>query len=160
MKHIGIGALALFALMVTIGLLRSPHTAYAQDQEQKGSIRVKTEPFKDNDEMTGKRSVMVSIIRDGKIVRQREQNGTSFIFLSEDNLPLGTYDVRAEGDNIRTITKRGITVNPKQSTDLIFKLESGEGAKVIEYATGGLSREEIAARLKKLEESVCTCTKK
>jgi len=42
---------------------------------------------------------------------------------------------------------------------LMFVMRSGKGAHMVEYATGGLSREEVAARLAKLESAVAQLQK-
>ena len=96
--------------------------------------------------------IMVSAIRDGQVVEQQETqfNGDRTL----DGLQPGLYDVRAEGDGAVTEEKRGVHVFAGRSVDLYFDLRLGKGVHIVEYATGGLSREEVAARLGKLETAV------
>ena len=96
--------------------------------------------------------IMVSANRDGQVVAQQE---TQFnVDRSLDGLQPGLYDVRAEGDGAVTEEKRGVHVFADRSVDLYFDLRLGKGVHIVEYATGGLSREEVAARLGKLETAV------
>ena len=53
-----------------------------------------------------------------------------------------------------TVVKRGLVVSKGETNAVSVTMKSGQGVKVIEYATGALSREEIAARLMKLESAV------
>ena len=100
---------------------------------------------------------MVSVIKDGAVVKQREiQFNSSATF----PLPAGLYDVRLEGDGMQTMVKRGIHVNEGERTNIIGgPIRAGTGVKIIEYATGGLSREEVAARLAKLEAVIADLPK-
>jgi hypothetical protein len=51
--------------------------------------------------------------------------------------------------------KRGAMVTAGHTTDLIGgPMKAGKGAHVVEYAIGGLPREEVAARLARLEAAV------
>ncbi len=103
------------------------------------------------------RPVMVSAIRDGRIVNQYEvfldgppqQAGVTL-----DGLAPGEYDVRIEGDGVVTEVKRGVLVFANRDGSLRAMVRPGQGVHIVEYATGGLSREEVAARLAKLESSV------
>ena len=93
---------------------------------------------------------LVSVIQDGVVVRQQETlRGRGL-----DGLPPGLYDVRAEGAGMITEVKRGVHVFGGQNLELIFALQAGQGVHIVEYATGGLSREEIAARLARLDSAV------
>ena len=65
--------------------------------------------------------------------------------------PLGQYDVRVEGEGFVTETKRGVQLASRQNLTLQFVLRPGEGAHVVEFAEGGLAREEVAARIVALE---------
>ena len=66
------------------------------------------------------------------------------------NVPVGTYDVRLEGEGFFTEIKRGIRVFPDQATQALFTPRRGAGIHIVEYATGSLPREEIAQRLTKI----------
>ena len=94
--------------------------------------------------------VMISAIYDGEIVTQTEFRAdypeTQLIVQQP-----GLYETRVEGDGVVTEVKRGIHVFPGKTTNLSVVLQPGEGIHVVEYATGGLAREEVAVRLRLLE---------
>lgn len=99
---------------------------------------------------------MVSILRDGEIVRQHEvllELGAG-IWCCVRTLPVGSYDVRVEAEGLVTQVKRGVRILDGQAADISFVGKKGTGLHVVEYATGGLSREEVAARLTALEAAV------
>ena len=105
--------------------------------------------------------VMLAAIGNGAIVSQRE------IFLQQDNtwstvdnIPPGTYDVRIEGEGLVTEVKRGVQMFPGKQSDLAFLLRPGSGVHIVEYAIGGLAREEVAARLQRLDAAVAELQKK
>jgi len=104
---------------------------------------------------------MISAIGQGSIVRQYEvvlqPGGQAHKIL--DDLAEGTYDVRIEGDGMVTEEKHGVHVFAGKDGSLMFVMRSGKGAHMVEYATGGLSREEVAARLAKLESAVAQLQK-
>jgi hypothetical protein len=100
---------------------------------------------------------MISVLRDGAVVKQQEVEVSGLP--PNFTLPVGIYDVRVEGEGIATLVKRGVHVTEKGSTKLISAMRPGQGARVIEYATGGLAREEVAARLAKLEAAVAQMQK-
>lgn len=129
--------------------------------EDLGNVNVIFRPL---DAALAKGTYTVSFIKDGKIAFQDEKapncpNGdcqsiTRNPFIAECSLPAGSYDVRVEGEGAITIAKNSVAVIAGQTRALVFDLHPGQGVKVIEYATGGLSREEVAARIKKLEATV------
>jgi hypothetical protein len=96
--------------------------------------------------------VMISAVRDGQVVGQQETALPSSRRL--DPLEAGVYDIRVEGDGLVTQVKKGVHVFAGKEIELHFNLRQGQGVRVVEYATGGLSREEVAARLAKLETAV------
>ena len=105
--------------------------------------------------------VMMSVLANGAVVNHKE------IFLKDlenwatvDDLPPGTYDVRIEGEGVVTEVKRGVQLFPGKQSDLAFLLRPGAGIHIIEYAIGGLAREEIAARLQRLDAAVADLQKK
>jgi len=101
--------------------------------------------------------LMVSVIKDGDVVKQKETRINSNATFS---LPAGLYDVRLEGDGMQTLVKRGIHIKEGERTEIISgPMRVGTGVKIIEYAAGGLSREEIAARLAKLEAGLAELQK-
>jgi hypothetical protein len=96
--------------------------------------------------------IMVSVIKDGTIAQQQETKINSNAHFT---LAPGTYDVRLEGDGAITITKRGVTVTAGHVTSLVGgPMRAGKGVRIVEYATGGLAREEVAARLARLDAAV------
>jgi hypothetical protein len=105
------------------------------------------------------RIIMVSLVADGNVIQQGEVS----IYASVTdgmaargftNVPVGTYDVRLEGEGFVTEIKRGIRVFPDQATQALFTPRRGAGIHIVEYATGSLPREEIAQRLAKIEASL------
>jgi hypothetical protein len=103
------------------------------------------------------RPVMVSVIKDGQLIKQSEIQLNSSAYFA---LPGGIYDIRVEGEGMQTLVKRGILVkNGEEMWAIGGPMRAGTGVKVIEYATTGLSREEIAARLAKLEAAVAALQK-
>jgi hypothetical protein len=103
---------------------------------------------------------MMSCIKDGEVFYQTEVTtgyGGDCHFRGDQQLPVGVYDVRAEGDGIITEVKRGILVTAGNRTRLSFNFEPGEGLHIVEYSVGGLAREEVAARLSAVETSALRC---
>lgn len=143
------------AAIVIAGNPRQP--AYAAPQRDQSAIDVRTGLAEDSYQKLKELPVMISAIRDGQIVKQRE---VSFNSSARFPLPPGLYDIRLEGDGMQTLVKRGIHVNEGETTNVIGgPMRVGTGVKVIEYAVGGLSREEIAARLGKLETALADLQK-
>lgn len=103
------------------------------------------------------RPVMISVIRAGQVVEQQETGLPADRRISQ--IPPGAYDVRAESDGMVSEVKRGVHVFANRELDLIFVMHAGKGVHIVEYATGGLSREEVAARLEKLEADVAQLQK-
>ena len=96
--------------------------------------------------------VMVSVMRDGAIAQQQE---TGINSNATFHVPPGPYDVRLEADGAVAVTKRGVPVTAGNTTRLIGgPMRAGKGVKSVEYATGGLAREEVAARLARLDAAV------
>jgi len=122
-----------------------------------GNLSLRTSVAEDSYQALRQVPVMVSAIRDGQVVKQMELQlnaNTGF------TLPAGLYDVRVEGDGMQTLVKRGIHVMAGDRTDMIAgPMRAGQGVKIVEYATGGLSREEMAARLQKLEAQIAELMK-
>lgn len=99
--------------------------------------------------------VMISAIIDGEIVSQTEHLKKPMTWgVSLKDLAPGLYDIRVEGDGVVTEVKRGIHVFGDTSTKVQVVLQPGEGIHVVEYATGGLAREEVAVRLRALERGL------
>ncbi len=102
--------------------------------------------------------VMISATRpEGAMVDQAETLLVAAPHLAVTPLePLaeGVYDVRVEGDGIVTEVKRGVHVFAGRDTHLSFVVRPGSGVHVVEYAVAGLSREEVAMRLARLDAEV------
>jgi len=98
---------------------------------------------------------MISCIREGEVVFQTEEanvgGGPYCTIGGSRDIPVGVYDVRVEGDGMLTQVKRGVLVTAQNQNTLTFTMELGEGVHTVEYSTGGLAREEVAARLRGLE---------
>ena len=95
---------------------------------------------------------MFSAISDGAVAYAREwalrTPGRLFV------LPAGVYDIRVEGEGIVTEVKRGIQVFAGRDQGVVFNFKAGEGLHMVEYSTGGLAREEVAAQLSYLRGAV------
>ncbi len=101
--------------------------------------------------------VMVSAIRDGEVVAQDEEllvKAPNAVSVKAGELPPGRYDIRIEGAGFVTEVKRGVHLFADRNAQLTAVVRPGEGVHIVEYATGGLAREEVAARLEKLEAAV------
>jgi hypothetical protein len=122
-----------------------------------GNLSLRTSVLDESYQALKQTPVMVSVIKDGQVVKQMElglNSNTGF------TLPEGLYDVRVEGDGMQTLVKRGIHVMAGGRTDMIAgPMRAGQGVKIVEYAAGGLSREELAARLQKLEVAIAELLK-
>lgn len=96
--------------------------------------------------------VMVSVIKDGAVFRQQKTQLNSSVRFA---VPAGLFDVRLEGAGMETLVKGGVQVLEGQDTELIGgPMKAGTGIRIVGYATGGLAREEVAARLAKLDGEV------
>ena len=100
---------------------------------------------------------MVTFLRDGAIVFQGETiltRSPNSVSVGAQSQPFGQYDVRVEGEGFVTETKRGVQLASRQNLTLQFVLRPGQGAHVVEFAEGGLAREEVAARIAALEAAL------
>jgi hypothetical protein len=99
---------------------------------------------------------LISVLHDGAVVAQTELllgTGASINWRSGGLSP-GLYDIRIEAEGLITEAKRGMRILPNQEMKLSFEVRPGKGLHIIEYAIGGLAREEVAMRLMALEASV------
>jgi len=135
-----------FALLL-ICATASPNSGLVLAQRDTSSLDVRTSVEEASYQALKERPVMVSV---------EIQFNSNVAF----PVPAGLYDVRIEGDGMQTLVKRGIHVNEGERTNMIGgPMRVGTGVKIIEYAAGGLSREEIAARLAKLEAAIADLPK-
>lgn len=147
------------AIVVCAGLLvmagSIPGHGRASAQVRPGSVYAQ---FPSGDATLQGRPVMLSAIRGGEVVNQQERT-----LWSDNNgltsLTPGVYDLRAEGQGMVTEVKRGVHVFAGQELRVSFVMRPGTGVRTVEYAAGGLSREEVAARLGKLEAAVAQLQK-
>lgn len=139
---------AVATVGATFGILRAPRTVGGQNATG-GSLYVNANGA---DAAIEGHQVMVSVLRDGALVKQSEISVGGFPYSSL--LPVGSYDVRAEGDGIVTLEKRGIHVTPGDITSVRMVLRAGQGVHIVEYAAGALSREQIASSIRSLEARV------
>ena len=122
-------ALALAA----IAWFAEPSAVFAQ--KQTGTLQVdpqvdKADPNPSKSIST--RVVMVSILKDGSVVKQKEL-GMSDV-PANFTLPVGVYDVRVEGDEVVAVTKRGIHVTLDEVTNVLPAMRSGPGVCDCKYS--------------------------
>ncbi|MCI0661503.1 MAG: carboxypeptidase-like regulatory domain-containing protein [Acidobacteria bacterium] len=150
-------ALVFACLSVLICLHLFLNSDIALAQKDPGNLDIRTSVAQKDYNALRELPVMVSVIKDGELLMHRESQFNANVSYS---LPAGIYDIRVEGDGMLTLVKRGILVKAGETTEIIGgPMRVGTGVKIIEYATGGLSREEIAARLAKLEANVAELQK-
>jgi hypothetical protein len=154
MKRIGMGALALIAVIIAVGLLRGSQPAYAVGQQEKGQLYVNVSL----PEGTRSRPLLVTVIKDGRIVAQNESNPKEWALSGQ--FPIGLYEVRVEGEGVQTLVKRGYNVVVGPATTVECPVHEGQGVKVVEYASSPMTRDEIAGRLAHLETAVEELRKK
>lgn len=142
----------LLGFLMAVAATRGPLQA-AETGAPAGTLEVSVGPATGAEKALVDRSYMVSVIRDGQVVKQTEG------FPKWNTLPVGLYDVRCEGEGMQTIVKRGIHVTPDGDTRVRVAMRPGQGVRIIEYAVGGLAREEVAARLQRLEAAVAKLQK-
>lgn len=91
---------------------------------------------------------------EGKLVDYAEElltrapNVQSFLL---EGLAEGIYDVRVEGAGLVTEVKKGVPIFAGRDEKVTVVVRPGQGVRIVEYAVAGLSREEVAARLGRLE---------
>jgi len=147
----------VFLLVGLIGARLYAGSGLAFAQERSGRLNI---ALKVADNTLKDRPVMVSAIGNGKVVTQYEVLLVQLpneAHITLDSLPAGQYDVRVEGDGVVTELKRGVQVFSGRDGVAVVRL--GQGAHIVEYATGGLAREELAARISKLEAAVAELQK-
>jgi hypothetical protein len=107
------------------------------------------------------RAVMVSLLRDGKVVVQREvqiQEGEPAfpVNVTFEKVKAGRYDLRIEGEGVETVVKKGLHVAAKRELKIFADLLAGKGTRVIEYGKDGdlaAELEKVRKRIKQLEEA-------
>ncbi|MGH9838272.1 MAG: hypothetical protein ACREEM_05765 [Blastocatellia bacterium] len=148
-------SICLLLMLAGVAVLRNSQRALAQP-EPPGRLNV---ALTATDYALKGRPAMISAIRDGKVINQYEVlfvdiAGRAVSSTILDRLPAGVCDVRVEGEGIITEVKRGVQVYSGRDGSLQFVTRPGKGVHIVEYATGGTSREEMAARIEKLEAAV------
>lgn len=108
-----------------------------------------------------KRPVLVSLVAEGEVVRQKEVEiekfaGTVFVW---DKVPAGVYDVKFEGVGIETVVKKGFIVNADTCVHVVADLKAGTGTRVIEYNETERELKAVKARLEKIEAELAKLRK-
>lgn len=145
-------------LVVLLAVAAAAPAALQGQEEETGRINVQIRLV---DVDLAPAPAMVSFIQNGEIVAQHEVlletsgYGTGAT-TNSGSIPTGLYDVRIEGEGVTTEVKRGVRNYPtgQPALHLNFLVRAGQGLHVVEYSTGGLAREEVAARLSRLETIV------
>ena len=107
--------LSVFALFALVGTaLREPRPGLAQVNT--ATIDVRLSVADQSFQALKQRPVMVSVIKEGAVVKQSETHLNSSVRFS---LPAGIYDLRLEGDGMETLVKRGIHATPGETTSII-----------------------------------------
>ena len=122
----------LFLTLVSVAGVTRPFSVFAQ---QTGNLQVDPQPDRSagqQPESIRTRVVMVSVLRDGKVVKQKE-TGMSDVPVNFD-LPVGVYDVRVEGDSVGTVIKSGIHVTSGHSTNVLPAMRAGAGVCDCKYS--------------------------
>jgi hypothetical protein len=124
-----IAACLLLLALITMFAVREPSAAIVQ--EISGNLQVDPQPDS-SEKSISTRIVMVSVLRDGRVVKQKEV-GMSNLPLNF-TLPVGVYDVRVEGDGLTTLLKKGIHVTAGDSTNVLPAMKSGPGVCECRYS--------------------------
>jgi hypothetical protein len=137
MKRIGIGALVLLALIVTLGLIRGTQPAHAQDTANTGVISVKIDTLgADNEKKLNDHIASTTIFHNGVPVAQGDQHiGPGYSPGQFDKLTPGLYTVRIEGEGFKTFIKRNVLVKADRPTGVTIQLEPGKGTTVWNLGT-------------------------
>src|SRR5918912_3050950 len=113
-KRILAAATACFTLLVWgAGLLQA---GPALAQRDAPNLEVRVTVADDSYQALKGRPVMVSVIKDGEIVKQTETGLNSAVHFS---LPVGLYDLRFEGDGMQTLVKRGVHIIQGEKAEII-----------------------------------------
>jgi hypothetical protein len=147
-RRYGIALASLAALGMLAG---SPRVARAQD-----TATIYAVLHASDDQLVGM-PAMATFMRDGATVFQGETvltRSPNTVSVGAQSQPFGQYDVRVEGEGFVTEVKRGVQLASSQNLTLQFILRPGQGAHVVEFAEGGLPREEVAQRLSALESAL------
>ena len=126
---ISVCALLLLVLITLVAV----HEPSASAQQTTGNLQIDPQPDReDTSKSLRTRVVMVSVLKDGAVVKQKEV-GMSDVPVNF-TLPVGVYDVRVEGDEVTTVFKRGVHVTPGDSTNLLPAMRSGQGVCECKYS--------------------------
>ncbi len=146
-----VGSATALALLLTVSV-----TGRLGGQQAAGQIRV---THASPEAAIARRAIMISFLQAGRVLYESQQRLGECCGLSSGELPPGTYDVRIEGEGIVTEVRRGLLVISKRQTDVIIDLKAGKGLHTVDYATGGLSREELHARLNAIDSNLADIKK-
>ncbi len=113
--------------------LREPSAVFAQKETGTLQVDPQTDKADPNPSKSlSTRVVMVSVLKDGAVVKQKE-TGMSDVPVNF-TLPVGVYDVRVEGDEVRAITKGGVHVTAGDTTNVLPAIRSGQGVCDCKYS--------------------------
>lgn len=144
MKRISIGAFALLALLITLGLVHEPKVARAQDKQD--GVRIW---------LGGPQPYAASLIPvSGKVGYSGSYGGFSLI--AWDHVPAGEYELLVEANGFKQ-WRQHIFV-PERST-LDFNIVLTKGAGVVVFGKGP-TWEQLVERIAKLEDTINELKKK
>src|SRR5262245_45527190 len=95
-------------------LLLTSDSALAQKDPV--NLNIRTSIAQNDYNALRERPVMISVIKDGELLKHTEAQFNSNVKFS---LPAGIYDIRLEGDGMQTLVKRGIQLKVGEETDII-----------------------------------------
>src|SRR5262245_33896541 len=139
-----------FGTLLAFMMIATP--ARVPAQAQTGELQVL---LRYPDDLKGTPVMATAVTSNGKIAAQQEGSGFDIRLRP---LPVGTYEVRLQGQGIETVVKSGIAVLQDRNTSIVGEIKRGQGLRVIEYST--LSLNELQSRLEKLEKSVADLEKR
>jgi hypothetical protein len=135
---------------VVLGLSVAPASHSAEPTTGRLIVIVKVS----DNALAGTPARVSGVTPDGVLVDYAEEfldrapNAQSFVL---DRLGAGVLDVRVEGEGLVTEVKKGVPVFAGRDERVTFVVTPGSGAHIVEFAVAGLSREEVATRLRSLE---------
>lgn len=131
------------SVVVVAGLIAGVVVDVSGQEDEFGQISVITVSTKDVGPEIG-RAVVVTALRDGVAVKQGSSKVNDPRRINPHYVPLkelepGRYEVRVEGEGLKTVVKRGIVVTAGDDTLLRVEVDAGAGCKVITYSVAELA---------------------
>lgn len=133
LAHPFILAAGIMLMMAAITWIGNPSSVFAQ--RETGTLQV--DPQVDSADPNRSKSlstrvVMISVLKEGAVVKQKE-TGMSDVPVNF-TLPLGVYDVRVEGEEVTSVTRRGVHVTAGDTTRVLPAMRSGPGVCDCKYS--------------------------